>query len=47
MKDNLLQLTGVISDLKRAKEVLPPTPSASPAQSAAKRMVIIIGGSYG
>ncbi len=40
MKDILLYLNDAISNLKRRPEALPPTPSASPSQSAAKRMVI-------
>ncbi|EFX61035.1 hypothetical protein DAPPUDRAFT_122608 [Daphnia pulex] len=39
MKDILLHLNVVISNLNRRPEALPPTPSASPSQSAAKRMV--------
>ncbi|KAK4037840.1 hypothetical protein OUZ56_029866 [Daphnia magna] len=39
MKENLLQLTDAISNFNRRSEFLPPTPSASPDQYAAKRMV--------
>lgn len=40
MKDILLHLTDAVSNLNRRPEALPPTPAASPSQSAAKRMVI-------
>ncbi len=40
MKDILLHLNDVISNLNRRPKALPLTPSASPSQSAAKRMVI-------
>lgn len=40
MKDNLVQLSDIISNLNRQPEVLPPTPSSSPVPSPAKRMVI-------
>ncbi|XP_046638790.1 uncharacterized protein LOC124318930 [Daphnia pulicaria] len=39
MKDILLNLTDAVSNLNRRPEALPPTPAASPSQSAAKRMV--------
>ncbi|EFX70104.1 hypothetical protein DAPPUDRAFT_113040 [Daphnia pulex] len=39
MKDILLHLTDAVSNLNRRPEALPPTPAASPSQSAAKRMV--------
>ncbi|KAI9551083.1 hypothetical protein GHT06_003257 [Daphnia sinensis] len=39
MKEKLLQLNDAISNFNRRPEFLPPTPSASPQQSAAKRMV--------